>query len=254
MSSVARCRPYALLTTVALALVLAARLADLHGQSPRRDTSVWVGVYTEAQAARGAAAYARYCSRCHGEDLAGRRDYPLSGERFMDHWEAHTLEHLFRLIRDSMPPDGTNAVDPNDKRDVVAFLLQQNGFPAGTTELPREDAALAGFAIERNGGPAAAKTGSLVAATGCLALRGERDWVLTHATEPEKTALPAAGAARQPPLPSSGTRDVSLMNVFPSPAAHRGHTMRATGFLMKSGDADAINVVNLEVVALTCEP
>ena len=47
------------------------------------------------------------------------------------------------LIRDSMPPDGTNAVDPNDKRDIVAFLLQQNGFPAGTAELPREDAALA---------------------------------------------------------------------------------------------------------------
>ena len=252
MSSVPRCRTCALLTTVAF--VVAATFAELDGQSPRRDGSVWAGVYTEAQAARGAAAYARYCSRCHGEDLAGRRDYPLSGERFMDHWEAHTLEHLFVLIRDSMPPDGTNAVDPNDKRDIVAFLLQQNGFPAGTSELPRDDAALAGFAIERNGGRAVAKPGSVVTATGCLMPRGEREWVLTHATEPEKTALPTAGAARQAPPPGPGTREVGLMNVFPSPAAHRGHTMRATGFLMKRGDADAINVVTLEMIAPDCQP
>ena len=119
--------------------------------------------------------------------------------------------------------------------------------------MPREDAALARFAIEGNGGRAAAKTGSLVVASGCLALR-DREWVLTRATEPEKTALPAAGAARQAPPPGSGTRDVRLMNVFPSPAAHSGHTMRATGFLMKSGDADAINVVTLELIAPSCEP
>ena len=252
MSGVRQRRSYALLATVAF--MRAAALAELHGQPPARDTPVWRGVYTEAQAARGAAAYARYCSRCHGEDLAGRRDYPLSGERFMDHWEAHTLEHLYGLIRDSMPPDGTNAVDPNDKRDIVAFLLQQNGFPAGTSELPRDDAALAGFAIERNGGRAAAKAGSVVAATGCLMPRGEREWVLTHATAPEKTALPTAGAARQASPPGPGTREVGLMNVFPSPAAHRGHTMRATGFLMKRGDADAINVVTLELIAASCEP
>jgi len=208
---------------------------------------------TATQAERGRAAYSRHCSRCHGEDLGGRRDYPLSGGRFLDRWEAHTLEHLFVLIRDSMPPDGTNTVDPNEKRDIVACLLQQNGFPAGTTELSRDEAVLARLAIERSGGRTAAKVGSLVRAIGCLTLRGEREWTLTRATEPEKTALPTPGGANTQPLsPASGTRVVGLMNVFPSPAAHRGHTMRAIGFLMKSGDDDAINVVTLEMVTPGC--
>ena len=61
--------------------------------------SVWSGVYTAAQADRGKAVYAGHCSRCHGDDLTGPLNYPLAGERFMDHWEAHTLGHLF--LRDS---------------------------------------------------------------------------------------------------------------------------------------------------------
>jgi len=234
-----------------LTLACVEGIAELRGQAPVN--SVWRGVYTTAQAERGRQAYTRHCSRCHGEDLGGRRDYPLSGERFMDHWEAHTLEHLFVLIRDSMPPDGTNAVDPNDKRDIVAYLLQQNGFPAGTTELSQDVATLATVEIERKSGPAAAKTGSLVHVTGCLTLQGERNWILTNATEPEKTALATPGTAARPQAQQpSGTRQVGLLNVFPSPDAHRGHTMHATGFLMKKGDDDAINVVSLDMVAPGC--
>jgi len=211
------------------------------------------GVYTAAQAERGRTAYAKHCSRCHGEDLGGRRDYPLSGERFLDRWEAHTLEHLFGLIRDSMPPDGINTVAASDKRDIVAYLLQQNGFPGGSAELPSDDGVLATYQIERSGGRRAATTGSLVAVTGCLALRGERDWLLTDASEPEKTALPTPGRAGEATPPGRpGTREIGLLNIFPSPAAHRGHTMRATGFLIKAGGADAINVVSLDMIAPAC--
>src|SRR5262245_18522794 len=239
------------ISVAALALACTGGIAELRGQAP--DNSVWRGVYTTAQAERGKAVYTRHCSRCHGEDLAGRRDYPLSGERFIDHWEAHTLEHLFVLIRDSMPPDGINAVDPNDKRDIVAYVLQQNGFPAGTSELSQDVATLATLELERKSGPAAAKTGSLVQVTGCLTLQGERDWILTNATEPEKTALPTPGTAARPQTRQiSGTRQVALLNVFPSPDRYRDHTMHATGFLMKKGDGDAINVVSLEMIAASC--
>jgi quinoprotein glucose dehydrogenase len=223
----------------------------VHGQ----ENPMWRGIYTAAQAERGKAAYSKHCSRCHGDDLAGRRDYPLSGERFFDRWEAHTLEHLFVLIRDSMPPDGINTVNSGDKRDIVAYVLQQNGFPAGTRELSQDGATLAALEIERKSGPAAAKTGSLVHVTGCLTLQDERDWILTNATEPEKTALPTPGTAARPQArQASGTRQVGLLNVFPSPDAHRGHTMHATGFLMKKGDGDAINVVSLDMVAANCSP
>ena len=82
--------------------------------------------------------------------------------------------------------------------------LQQNGFPASTTALRKDVAALATFEIERKSGPATAKTGSLVHVTGCLTLQGERERVLTNATEPEENRTPNA--------------------------AHRAQTMHATGF------------------------
>jgi len=213
--------------------------------------SVWNGVFTVEQAARGKVAYGKYCSRCHGEDLAGRRDYPLSGERFIDRWEAHTLEHLFRLIRDSMPPDAINGVEAGDKRDIVAYLLQQNGFPAGSTELSLDGDVLARFEISRKNGPGPVKTGALVRATGCLMPQGS-DWELTNATEPEKTALSSPGSPAQPAQATAGTRTLRLLNVFPTPAAHRGHLMIATGFLVKKGEGDAINVVSFDMVAESC--
>src|SRR5262245_30587360 len=216
-----------------------------------QDNSIWSGVYTAAQAERGKAIYTRHCSRCHGEDLAGRRDYPLSGERFIDHWEAHTLEHLFRLIRDSMPPDAINGVEAGDKRDIMAYLLQQNGFPAGSTELSLDGDVLARFEISRKNGPGPVKTGALVRATGCLMPQGS-DWELTNATEPEKTALSSPGSPAQPAQAAAGTRTLRLLNVFPTPAAHRGHLMIATGFLVKKGEGDAINVVSFDMVAESC--
>jgi cbb3-type cytochrome c oxidase subunit III len=224
--------------------------------STQEPPSVWNGVFTQEHAERGRAAYAKNCSRCHGEDLAGRRDYPLSGERFIDHWEAHTLDHLFRLIRDSMPPDAINAVDAKDKRDIVAYLLQQNGFPAGSTDLSLDDDVLSTFEISRKNGPGPVKTGALVRVTGCLTPRGPLGdgWELASATEPEKTALPTGGAAQSAGSAVSGTRAIGLLNVFPSPAAHRGHTMIATGFLVKKGDSDAINVVALDMIAASCRP
>jgi S-disulfanyl-L-cysteine oxidoreductase SoxD len=215
--------------------------------------SVWSGVYTAAEADRGMAVYARHCGRCHGDDLGVGRAYPLTGERFMDHWEAHTLEHLFRVIRDTMPRDDAGSVDVNEKREVMAYLLQQNGFPAGKAELAHDDDGLATVLITRKTGPGPLKTGAIVRVAGCLVQQGERDWELTGTLEPERTRLDAAPADRQSDPIASGTRTVRLLNAFPSPAPHVGHTMQAIGFLVREAAADAVNVVSLEMLAPTCE-
>jgi mono/diheme cytochrome c family protein len=218
-----------------------------------QDVSVWSGAYTAAQANRGKAVYAKHCSRCHGDDLSEPRGYPLAGERFMDHWEAHTLGHLFRRIRDSMPPGDAASLADSDKRDVVAYLLQQNGFPAGSAELAPDDDVLATVEITRRIGPGPLKTGALVRVAGCLAQLRERDWELTGAREPTRTTLdaaPASGDQRSDPI--AGTRTVRLLNAFPSPAAHVGHTMQAIGFLVKDSSGDAVNVVSLRMLAPTC--
>lgn len=212
--------------------------------------SVWSGVYTAAQAARGQRVYAEQCQRCHGDDLAGNRASPLAGERFMDHWDAHTLQQLFRRIRETMPPSDAGTLSAGDTRDVVAYVLQQNGFPAGATELAYDERALSAVQITGKTGPGPLKTGAVVGVTGCLTQAGEREWELHGASEPEKTTLETS---RPPEATARGSRTIRLLNPFPSPAAHIGHTMHAIGFLVRDAAADAVNVVSLEMVAPTCD-
>jgi len=223
--------------------------------SAQESLSVWSGVYTTAQADRGKAVYAAHCVRCHGDDLGANRAYPLAGERFIDHWEARTLEQLFSQIRTMPPGAEARTVDENDKRDVMAYLLQQNGFPTGSAELARGDDELATVHITGKNGPAPLKTGAIVRVAGCLAQQGERGWELTDASEPERTALNAAPSdGRQPYAVVPGSRSIRLLNAFPSPAAHVGHTMRAIGFLVRDAGDDAVNVVSLEMLAPRCAP
>ena len=89
------CRLY-LAATCAAVLIGPLTLLRAAPGTTQDTPSVWNGVYTTAQADRGKAVYIKHCSRCHGDDLGGNRSYPLSGEGFMEHWEAHTLQHLFR--------------------------------------------------------------------------------------------------------------------------------------------------------------
>lgn len=223
-------------------------------QNARPMSSVWDGVYTAAQADRGKAAYARHCSRCHGDDPANSRN-PLSGDRFAEHWESRTLADLFHRVRDTMPPGESSTVGASDKLDTVAYLLKQNGFPEGRAELTPDADALGAIQITGKGGPIAVRTGTLVRTTGCLELRDDREWELTNATEPERTALDTASktSGRQD-SPQSDARTIVLLNPFPSPTAHRGHRVAATGFLVRRADGDAVNVVSLEMLAPSCMP
>ena len=241
----------ALFATTGADLVVGAGNQEPNAQSR---SSVWSGVYTPAQADRGTAAYARHCSRCHGEDPANSRN-PLAGDRFAEHWESRTLADLFHRIRDTMPPGEAVAVEDADKVDVTAYLLQKNGFPEGREELIRDDDVLAAIEITGRTGPGPLRTGTVVRIVGCLDRRNEGDWQLADATEPTRASLdPSSESRPQVPASGSGTRTIVLMNPFPDPAAHQGHRMAATGFLVRHADGDVINVVSLEMIAPTCAP
>ena len=98
--------------------------------------TVWDGVYTEAQAERGAATYKSACSECHGADLSGDGFAPaLTGSEFAGNWNELSVGDLFERIRISMPPTGPAGVTPAQKADIVAYALKYNKYPAGTTEL-----------------------------------------------------------------------------------------------------------------------
>lgn len=98
--------------------------------------TVWDGVYTDAQAERGAAVYKSACSECHGADLAGDGFAPaLTGSEFAGNWNELSVGDLFERIRISMPPTGPSTVTPAQKADIVAHMMKFNKYPAGTTEL-----------------------------------------------------------------------------------------------------------------------
>lgn len=112
--------------------------------------SVQEGVFSTAQAERGAAAFKQSCSECHGNDLAGDGFAPaLTGSDFMGNWTDLTVGDLFERIRISMPPSGPSAVTPAQKADIVAHILNVNKFPVGTGELTPDTTALKQIKIEQ---------------------------------------------------------------------------------------------------------
>ena len=110
--------------------------AVLEGQSTR---SVWDAAYTAEQARRGETLYGQHCASCHGGSLLGAEAAPaLTGFEFNSNWDGLSLGDLFERIRMSMPPDDPGKVSAQQKADIVAHMLRVGGFPAGSTELPRD--------------------------------------------------------------------------------------------------------------------
>jgi mono/diheme cytochrome c family protein len=101
--------------------------------------SVNDGVFTDAQVARGEAAYKKDCNSCHGQGLEGDGFAPaLSGAEFMGNWNGTTVGDLYDRIRISMPPGNPASVPAQAKADIVAFMLKANKYPAGSSELTPE--------------------------------------------------------------------------------------------------------------------
>jgi len=119
------------------------------GQAAGGNKTVWDGVFSTAQAERGAATYKTACSECHGNDLTGDGFAPaLSGAEFMGNWNDLSVGDLFERIRISMPPTNPGSVTPAQKADIVAHLMNQNKFPAGAGELEPKTEALKLIKIE----------------------------------------------------------------------------------------------------------
>lgn len=111
--------------------------------------SVRDGVYTEAQAARGATAYEAHCVACHGEDLRGGHLTPsMVGIGFAFRWRNRDLYDFYEGMRTTMPQSAPGGLSANIYADLVAFTLARNGYPAGDTELATDADLLRGILIE----------------------------------------------------------------------------------------------------------
>lgn len=215
---------------------------------------IWKGVYTEDQAKRGSVAYEANCATCHGDDLAGGQGPALVDDRFERSWGARGLGRLFTKIQNSMPRNAVSSVTDTEKLAIVAYVLQANGFPAGTEEL-RSDPALLAIHIVGKNGPGPAPSGAIVEVVGCLAEEANA-WTLTRATEPVVSTMdgPGAGGAAGADTRPLGTGTVTLLDVFVRPDALKGHRMLAKGLLIRMAGAVKVNIVSLVDVAPSCSP
>jgi mono/diheme cytochrome c family protein len=220
--------------------------------------SIWDGVFTTAQADRGKAALLQNgCNGCHGAELAGDRGPSLKGDRFIAAWENGSLNRLLIKIRDTMPPLNAEQVSTAAKIDIVAYLLEVNGFPPGPAELGRDAESLEDLQIVRTGAESAGPPNfALVQVVGCLTELPNRRWVLTNSSEPvlTKEETPNAAAAKAAGANPMGTQTFDLVSVRAAfnPESHRGHKMEARGLLYRESNYAELNLTSLEMVGSTC--
>ena len=101
------------------------------------------GVFTAEQARNGERAYQSNCAGCHGLNL--RKTDPeapdLTDSPFRFGWQDKTLGERFEKIRSTMPKGNPRSLDDQTYLDIVGYLLQSNGVPAGNDKLlPNLDA------------------------------------------------------------------------------------------------------------------
>lgn len=130
------------LISVAFVTIFATALSAQQQASP----SVWDGVYTAAQAARGAVVFDAECAACHGTSGAGGGMAPqLVGAAFSANYDGLTVGDLFERNRTTMPPGNEGVLTAEKIADVTAFMLKFNGFPAGEKELSSQAMMLKGI-------------------------------------------------------------------------------------------------------------
>ena len=99
------------------------------------------GVYTTAQATHGEETYLSACASCHKRGT-------YSGDAFTKMWNGRPLSDLFEWISEKMPKDNPGSLTMPQSAEVLAYILQQNGMPAGQTELPADSEALGAIVIQ----------------------------------------------------------------------------------------------------------
>ena len=99
------------------------------------------GVFTEAQSKAGGDLYAGLCTGCHTMSSH-------TGVTFRKSWLGMPVSELFIYLSQSMPEDAPGSLSAKEYAQVVAYLLEMNGMPTGSTELPADEGALRAIRID----------------------------------------------------------------------------------------------------------
>jgi mono/diheme cytochrome c family protein len=206
-------------------------------------------VYTDAQAERGAGQYEANCVECHeGNDPDG----PTLLSDFIERWREDNLDNLFTFIKTSMPRDAPGKLPEGAYLDILTYILQRNGYPAGTNELSAGD--LAEVRLVGRNGPQPLPNNALIRVAGCLVQQGTDAWTLTNASAPSRirrTEESAAEDLKRAAAQGPGAQTFRLQNVV-NPESHKGHKIQVKGVLSRQAGVERINVLLLEMLSPQC--
>lgn len=94
-----------------------------------------VPFFTERQVARGRGYFREICLSCHESD-------EFEGRSFQRQWRRQTVRDMYTSIAYSMPEDNPGGLPGQTYADIIAYILELNGYEAGDTELTTDRAAM----------------------------------------------------------------------------------------------------------------
>ncbi len=235
-----------------VAAVVSTALGRAQNAPVTRDTTA--GVYSAAQAERGQAAFLENCARCHRADLGGQNARPLKDKYFLDHWREFRLELLFNQIRANMPPPQARQGEIPDQTylDILTFILQGNGLPAGPREL--ELGQLGAITFVGNDGPQLPPSSSMVHVVACFAEISDNRFGLAKASRPVRTLLTDMTPDERADAAAWSIGDeyyrLQSLDVLPDfiPEQHLGAKVHAKGYLILQPNQERINLTALEIL------
>ena len=103
-------------------------------QQTSQATTRW---FQQAQAEQGHQLFNNYCAECHRPDLTGALGPALKGPAFPNKWTGKPLSALYHFEHSNMPANAPDSLPDAEYITITAYILQQNGYAAGSEPLNR---------------------------------------------------------------------------------------------------------------------
>lgn len=135
------------LTAICVSLMLIALLTGADGQGSAPFPH---GYYTKEQAQAGQQIFDSTCALCHGEHLEGKAGPALSGQQFLSvsQFQKVTAYYFLHFMSKHMPLNAPGSLTKTQYLDLLAYLLEVNGYASGSHELTTDSAELKDIKIE----------------------------------------------------------------------------------------------------------
>jgi mono/diheme cytochrome c family protein len=132
--------------TLAAAVFVLIVPTGVRAQAARKASDASRHYYSAEQAKRGKEQYAQYCAQCHAVNLIGIGTAPaLQGDAFLRDY--YSVGDMFSKINVTMPDDNVHGLPTDTYVNIIAYLLQANGLPAGTENLKGDVTAMKRMAL-----------------------------------------------------------------------------------------------------------